>query len=59
MASGWHLDLRDPDGIALEFTVPNARLTRGYAELRDGGPTQERVDARVRELLAEAGVLSP
>lgn len=56
MAFGWHLNFRDPDGIALEFTVPGARLTRGYAELRDGDLTQEQIDARARELLAEAGV---
>ena len=56
MAFGWHLNLRDPDGIALEFSVPNDRLTRGYAELRDTALSPEGIEARARELMAEAGV---
>ncbi|MGY1694270.1 MULTISPECIES: VOC family protein [unclassified Geodermatophilus] len=56
MAFGWHLNLRDPDGIALEFTVPNARLTEAYAELRDTALTPEQIEERAREVLAEAGV---
>jgi len=56
MPFGWHLNLRDPDGIALEFSVPNALLTAAYAELREPGLTPERLDVRVREVLADAGL---
>ena len=56
MPFGRHLNLRDPDGIALEFTVPNDTLLSAYAELREPGLTQERLDARVREVLAAAGL---
>ncbi|MGX5657407.1 VOC family protein [Geodermatophilus nigrescens] len=56
MPFGWHLNLRDPDGIALEFTVPNAVLAAAYAELREPGLTQERLDVRAPEVLVAAGV---
>ena len=56
MPFGRHLDLRDPDGIAPEFTVPNDTLLSAYAELREPGLTQERLDTRVREVLAAAGL---
>ena len=59
MAFGWHLNFRDPDGVALEFTVAGPLLAAGYAELRDTALSPEGIEARARELMAEAGVLTP
>jgi len=54
-----HLNLQDPDGIALEFTVAGPLLAAGYAELRDTALSPEGIEARAREPTVEAGVLSP
>jgi catechol 2,3-dioxygenase-like lactoylglutathione lyase family enzyme len=53
-----HLNLRDPDGIALEFIASGPALAAGYAELRDTTLTPEGIEARARELMVEAGALS-
>ncbi|WP_369254817.1 VOC family protein [Geodermatophilus amargosae] len=55
MPFGWHLNLRDPDGIALEFFAAGPLLAAGLAELRDGDLDQAGIDARAREYLAAAG----
>ncbi|MGY1605585.1 MULTISPECIES: VOC family protein [unclassified Geodermatophilus] len=56
MPLGWHLNFRDPDGIALEFVAPNALLEQAYAELRDTDLPPAGIEARAREVLAAAGV---
>jgi glyoxylase I family protein len=52
MAFGYHLNFRDPDGIALEFMVPNAVMTANLQELRDRDVPREEIRARVEEQLA-------
>ena len=52
MAFGYHLNFRDPDGIALEFMAPNALMAANLRELRDRDVPREEVAARVREQLA-------
>jgi catechol 2,3-dioxygenase-like lactoylglutathione lyase family enzyme len=53
------LNLRDPEGIALEFVVPGPLLVAGHAELRSTTLSPEGIEARARELTAEAGALGP
>jgi glyoxylase I family protein len=55
MAFGWHLNVRDPDGIALEFFATGPLLAAGMAELRDADLDQAGLDARVQEYLAVGG----
>lgn len=52
-----HLNLRDPDGIALEFVAAGPLLAAGYAELRDTTLSPEGIEARARELMVLAGAL--
>jgi catechol 2,3-dioxygenase-like lactoylglutathione lyase family enzyme len=52
MAFGYHLNFRDPDGIALEFMAPNAAMTANLRELRDRDVPREEIRARVEEQLA-------
>jgi glyoxylase I family protein len=52
MVFGYHLNFRDPDGIALEFMAPNALMAANLRELRDRDVPREEVAARVREQLA-------
>lgn len=45
MELGHHLNFRDPDGIALEFYVPNAYLVAGRQALSEGHTSQEEIAA--------------
>jgi glyoxylase I family protein len=56
MPFGWHLDVRDPDGIAVEFSATGPLMAAALAELRDADLDQAGIDARAREYLAAAGV---
>jgi catechol 2,3-dioxygenase-like lactoylglutathione lyase family enzyme len=48
---GHHLNLRDPDGIALELYAPNARYAAARAELRTRPFTDDELRAKAAELL--------
>ncbi len=52
MAFGYHLNFRDPDGIALEFVAPNAVMSAALQELRERDMPREEIRARVEEMLA-------
>jgi glyoxylase I family protein len=52
MPFGSHLNFRDPDGIALEFFVPNDVLTDSLREVRERDVSQEEIRARVEQVLA-------
>lgn len=52
MAFGYHLNFRDPDGIALELMAPNAVMTASLRELRERDVPREEISARAEELLA-------
>jgi glyoxylase I family protein len=52
MALGYHLNFRDPDGIALELMAPNAVMAANLRELRARDVPREEVAARVQEQLA-------
>jgi len=56
MPFGWHLNLRDPDGIAVEFYATAPLMAAALAELRDPDLDQAGIDARAREYLTAAGV---
>ena len=56
MPFGSHLNFRDPDGIPLEFMVPNAILTAWLHELRERDVPQDEINTRVREHLLASGV---
>lgn len=56
MPFGSHLNFRDPDGIPLEFMVPNAVLTAWLLEVRERDVPQDEINARVREHLRACGV---
>jgi len=56
MPFGAHLNVRDPDGIPLEFVVPNDALTAGYQMLRERDLTREESNAYIREQLLTGGV---
>lgn len=47
-----HLNFRDPDGIALEFTAPYPILTSWLEELRERDIPPEEIQLRVGEYLA-------
>ena len=51
MTFGYHLNFRDPDGIALELMAPNAVFSAALQELRDRDVPRAEVRARVEELL--------
>jgi glyoxylase I family protein len=53
-AFGHHLNFRDPDGIALEFSAPTPVWTAGLQELRERDVPPEEVRARVEALLGVA-----
>ena len=57
MPFGSHLNFRDPDGIALEFFVPNDVLNDSLREVRERDVSQEEIRARVEQVLA--GDLAP
>jgi glyoxylase I family protein len=52
MPFGHHLNFRDPDGIALEFFVPNAVLDECLREVRERAVPEEEIRARVEQVLA-------
>ncbi|HZB18385.1 MAG TPA: VOC family protein [Blastococcus sp.] len=52
MPFGHHLNFRDPDGIALEFFVPNDVLIESLREVRERDVSQEEIRARVEQVLA-------
>ncbi|ONI72359.1 hypothetical protein BWI15_20170 [Kribbella sp. ALI-6-A] len=56
MEFAYHLNFRDPDGIALEFSAPYAILTSWLEELRENELSQEEIQARV---MAYLGSLQP
>ena len=51
MPFGSHLNFRDPDGIALEFSVATEVYTACLQELRDRDVPRAEIRARVEELL--------
>jgi glyoxylase I family protein len=51
MPLGYHLNFRDPDGIALEFMAPNAVFTAALQELRDRDLSRAEIRVRAEELL--------
>jgi hypothetical protein len=60
MAFGYHLNFRDPDGIALEFTVANELYEACLQELRDRDVPRAEIQVRVEEMLGlPAGASSP
>lgn len=56
MPFGSHLNFRDPDGIPLEFVVPNAVLTAWLLEVREHDVSQDEINARVLEHLLASGM---
>ena len=56
MPFGFHLNFRDPDGIPLEFMVPNAVLTAWLLEVRERDVPRDEINTRVREHLLASGV---
>jgi glyoxylase I family protein len=52
MPFGFHLNFRDPDGIALEFIATNAVMAANLQELRERDVAPEEVRARVEAQLA-------
>lgn len=56
MPFGSHLNFRDPDGIPLEFMVPDAVLTADLLELRERDVPREEINTRVRRRLLAGGV---
>ena len=55
MELGAHLNLRDPDNIALELSTSNEVATQWYAELRERDIPQDEIDARLAAYLATVG----
>ncbi len=51
MALGYHLNFKDPDGIALEFQAPNDIYTAVIAELNSSPISDDEVRRRAAELL--------
>ena len=49
MEFGFHLNFRDPDGIALEFSAPNEILLEAKRALADGRTTQADIDAFIED----------
>ena len=52
MEMGYHLNFRDPDGIALEFMALNDVMAANLQELRERDVPREEVQARVEAQLA-------
>jgi glyoxylase I family protein len=51
MPFGYHLNFRDPDGIPLEFFVPNDLLIANMRELRERDVPQEEIRERLEQVL--------
>ena len=49
MEFGFHLNFRDPDGIALELSAPNEILLEAKRALADGRTTQADIDAFIED----------
>jgi catechol 2,3-dioxygenase-like lactoylglutathione lyase family enzyme len=49
MEFGFHLNFRDPDGIALELSAPNELLLEAKRALADGRTTQADIDAFIED----------
>jgi catechol 2,3-dioxygenase-like lactoylglutathione lyase family enzyme len=52
MELGHHLNFRDPDNIALEFSTPNEVAAQWFAELREREIPRREIDMRLEEYLA-------
>lgn len=52
MEFGAHLNFRDPDDIALEFSTSNEILTGWFEEVRERDIPRDEIDARLAEYLA-------
>lgn len=53
MPLGHHLNFRDPDGIALEFTAPNEAYTAALRELRERDVPRAEIRAWMADVLGE------
>lgn len=51
MPLGYHLNFRDPDGIALEFQAPNAMYAAAVEEMQTQGLSDEAVLAAAEEMV--------
>lgn len=51
MELGYHLNFRDPDGIALEFYAPNAVMAAALQELRTGNMSRDDILAKAVQLV--------
>jgi glyoxylase I family protein len=51
MRLGYHLNFKDPDGIALEFQAPNDTYLAVIAELNSSRISDDEVRRRAAELL--------
>jgi len=51
MEFGSHLNLRDPDGIALEISVANEVAAQWFAELRERDVPQHEIESRLQGYL--------
>ncbi len=49
MEFGFHLNFRDPDGIALELSAPNDLLVAAKQALREGQTSQADIDAFIED----------
>ena len=49
MEFGFHLNFRDPDGIALELSAPNELLLAARQALADGQTSQDDIDAFIAD----------
>jgi glyoxylase I family protein len=51
MEMGYHLNFRDPDGIALEFDAPNELILTAQRALASGQTSRDEIAAFVAEHL--------
>ena len=49
MEFGFHLNFRDPDGIALELSAPNELLVAAKQALAEGQTSQDDIDAFIAD----------
>ena len=49
MEMGYHLNFRDPDGIALEFSAPNEAMLSAQRLMAAGGLTEAEIAAFIAE----------
>jgi glyoxylase I family protein len=54
MDLGYHLNFRDPDGIALEFYAPNEAMAAALHRVRTGGVSTDEILAMAEQLLGSA-----